>query len=88
MTEVRAKLQGQTERLERLLQADDSGDNWTVEPLVDRAGMLITAERGQFDEEGWLRTCVILSLDTLDSLGDDELVQEVHKRVKIYRMGM
>ena len=88
MTENRGKLQSQTERLERLLQADDSGDNWTVEPLADKARVLVTAERGQFNEEGWLRTCVVLSLDTLESLDDDELVQEVHTRVKVYRVGM
>jgi len=88
MTETRAKLQAQAERLERLLREGDSRDDWTVEPLAEKSRVLVTAERGRPDEEGWLRTCVVLSLDTLEALGDDKLVQQVHARVKIYRMGM
>ena len=88
MAEIRVKLQAQAERLERLLRESDSKDNWTVEPLVEKSQVLVAAERGRPNEEGWLRTCVMLSLGTLKSLDDGELVQEVHTRVKVYRMGV
>ncbi len=88
MAEVPSKLQAQAERLARLLREGDSRDNWTVEPLAEKSQVLVTAEQGRPNEEGWLRTSVVFSLNTLENLNDDELAREVHTRVKVYRMGM
>ena len=88
LTETHANLQAQAERLERLLREGDSSDHWTVELLAETSQVLVAAERGQPNEEGWLRTCVVLSLGTLEALDDSELVREVHTRVKAYRMGI
>jgi len=65
LAETHANLQAQAERLERLLREGDSSDNWTIEPLAEKSQVLVTAERGRPNEEGWLRTCVVLSLDML-----------------------
>jgi hypothetical protein len=86
MAEDLNPLRVQAERLKRLLREEDFSDNWTVEPLPEKSRVLVTAERGRPNEKGWLRTCVVLPLDMLEALDDGELVRQVRRQVKVYRL--
>ena len=87
MAEALDRLELQVERLTSLLAEDDYGESWTVSPVRDKGKVIVTAERGTPNEEGWARTSVVLPLGTLEALDDEALVRQVRIRVKAYRMG-